>query len=565
MISHDIVIVGAGLAGLRAAIAAKDHDVAIISKVHPLRSHSVAAQGGIAAALGNVEADSVEEHIFDTVKGSDYLGDQDAIRILCESAPQDVIELEHFGVIFSRTAEGKIMQRAFGGHKNKRACYAADKTGHAILHELFGQTVKAKLTVYDEWYVLELIVEDGECKGIVVWNIKTGELDIMLAKAVMFATGAYGRVYEITSNDMGSTGDGLAIALRAGVPLQDMEFVQFHPTGIYPIGVLVSEAARGEGAYLLNGKEERFMKRYAPEQMELAPRDICSRAIEKEIREGRGIGGKNFVHLDLRHIGEEKIKNRLPFVYEESRRHLKIDCSKEPIPVKPTVHYSMGGIPTTVDGEVLLDGKGNTLPGFFAAGECACISVHGANRLGCNSLLETIVFGKRAGKKMTDYIASRRMPEIKQNWITPTQKRIKAILDRSEGERVASIREKMQKTMQAFCGVFRDKKTLEEGHAHIRALQERYKRVMIDDKSLVFNTDLQDALELGSMLTFAEIIIVSALHREESRGAHYRNDFPKRDDKTWLKHILVKNANDRITFDYRPVIIKDYAPKERIY
>lgn len=565
MISHDIIIVGAGLAGLRAAIAAKDQDVAVITKVHPLRSHSVAAQGGIAAALSNVEGDSVKQHIFDTVKGSDYLGDQDAIKILCESAPRDVIELEHFGVMFSRTKEGTVMQRAFGGHTNKRACYAADKTGHAILHELFGQGTKANLKIYEEWHVLELIVEDNLCKGIVVMNLLTGKIDIMRAKAIMFATGAYGRIFKTTSNDLGSTGDGLAMVLRAGLFLQDMGCVQFHPTGMYPPGVLISEAARGEGAYLINKNGKRFMKKYAPEKMELAPRDICARSIEQEIREGRGIDGKEYVYLDLRPIGEENIMKKLPFIHEECMRHLKIDCTKEPVPVRPTAHYSMGGIPITTNGEVRLAKKGKVLPGFFAAGECTCVSVHGANRLGCNSLLDAVVFGKRTGATMSKYIQGKEFPEIKNDWITPSKDNIRAILEREKGERIVDLRKEMQKTMMDNCGVFRDEKSLKKCLKDIRTLQKRYENVVVDDKSLTFNTNLEEALELGNMLTYAEIIAASALHRTESRGAHYRTDYPKRDDKNWLKHILAKKEDGEITFKYRDVTITDYPPKERTY
>lgn len=569
MKGYDVVIVGGGLAGLRAALeVAKQTNIslAILSKVHPLRSHSVGAQGGIAAALGNVAQDSWEDHMFDTVKGSDYLGDQDAIEVLCKEAPECIIELEHLGVLFSRTKEGKIFQRNFGGHRNPRACYAADKTGHAIMHELYAQLMKYGDNVhfYDEWYVTDLIVEDNLVKGVVACSILDGTLELFQAKAVMLATGAYGKCYTVTSNDYSSTGDGLRLVVDACLPLEDMEFVQIHPTGIYPVGLLVSEAARGEGGYLLNDKGERFMKDYAPEMMELAPRDIETRAIFSEIKAGRGIKKGNYVNLDLTHIDAQRLKERLPFILEESKRHLNIDATKEPIPIAPTAHYCMGGIPTDVEGQVYADTK-NKVQGLYAAGECACVSVHGANRLGCNSLLDCLVFGKKAGIAMASIAKSIDFASIKNNPLEQIKKSIENMKMRQGTYGIASLRKELQETMSEHCFIVRDKKGMLQGLKKIAELKKKYDAINIDDKGNVFNTNLIEAFELKSLLTVSECIVRSALHREESRGAHYRSDFPKRDDQTWFKHTFIRKVHDEFTFDYKPVSITRYQPEVRKY
>ncbi|MGL5035826.1 MAG: succinate dehydrogenase/fumarate reductase flavoprotein subunit, partial [Microcystaceae cyanobacterium] len=467
MLEHDVVIIGGGLAGCRAALEIKrlnpETSVALVAKTHPIRSHSVAAQGGIAATLNNVDAeDSWEAHAFDTVKGSDYLADQDAVEILTKEAAEVIIELEHLGVLFSRLPDGKIAQRAFGGHSFRRTCYAADKTGHAILHELVNNLRHNGVILYDEWYVTRLIYEEGEAKGLVMYHIEDSRLEVVRAKAIMFGTGGYGRVYNTTSNDYASTGDGLAMAAIAGIPLEDMEFVQFHPTGLYPVGVLISEAVRGEGAYLINSEGRRFMEDYAPSRMELAPRDITSRAITREIRAGRGVNldgtaGGPFIYLDLRHLGEEKIMSRIPFCWEEAHRLLGIDAVKEPMPVRPTVHYCMGGIPVNTDGRVRKSATDLT-EGFFAAGECACVSVHGGNRLGSNSLLECVVYGRRTGRAIADYVKTRSLPSLDpQVYLTETQTKIDGLLNQSGSLRISELRQEFQDCMTEHCGVFRTK------------------------------------------------------------------------------------------------------------
>ncbi|MEB3281459.1 MAG: succinate dehydrogenase/fumarate reductase flavoprotein subunit [Lyngbya sp.] len=592
MLEHDVIIVGGGLAGSRAAVEiARTNpslNVAVVAKTHPIRSHSVAAQGGIAASLKNVDsADSWEAHAFDTVKGSDYLADQDAVEILAQEAPDVIIDLEHMGVLFSRLQDGRIAQRAFGGHTHNRTCYAADKTGHAILHELVNNLRRYGVQIYDEWYVMRLILEDAQAKGVVMYNIENGEVVVVRAKAVMFATGGYGRVFNTTSNDYASTGDGLAMSALAGVPLQDMEFVQFHPTGLYPVGVLISEAVRGEGAYLINSEGERFMAHYAPSKMELAPRDITSRAITLEIRAGRGVhpdgsAGGPFVYLDLRHMGREKIMSRIPFCWEEAHRLVGVDAVYQPMPVRPTVHYSMGGIPTNTDGQVIIgpglpvdfkfDPKENVNPrnnlvdGFFAAGEAACVSVHGANRLGSNSLLECVVYGKRTGAAIARFVEGRKLPDIDEGrYLRDAKEQIQALLDRRGGYRIAAIRQEFQDTLTAHCGVFRTQEIMQEGLTKIQELQEKYQQIYLDDQDNVWNTEIIEALELRSLMIVGQMILTSALNRLESRGAHCREDYPQRDDTNFLKHTLAYYSPAGIDLSYRPVAITRFEPQERKY
>ncbi|RMD68334.1 MAG: succinate dehydrogenase/fumarate reductase flavoprotein subunit, partial [Cyanobacteria bacterium J149] len=548
MFKHDVFIVGGGLAGCRAALEIKKQnpslDVALVAKTHPIRSHSVAAQGGIAASLKNVDPDDEwKAHAFDTVKGSDYLADQDAVEYLTKEAPEVIIELEHLGVLFSRLEDGRIAQRAFGGHSHKRTCYAADKTGHAILHELVNNLRRFGVTIYEEWYVMELIFEGKEAKGVVMFNIGDGRLEIVSAKAVMFATGGYGRVFNTTSNDYASTGDGLAMSALVNIPLEDMEFVQFHPTGLYPVGVLISEAVRGEGAYLRNSEGERFMARYAPNQMELAPRDITSRAIVMEIRAGRGINpdgssGGIYVHLDLTHMGKEKIMSRVPFCWEEAHRLVGVDAVTQPMPVRPTAHYCMGGIPVNTDGRVRLNGEELT-EGFFAAGECACVSVHGANRLGSNSLLECVVYGRRVGRAIASYVSNRNLPDIdEKKYLTKAEKRIKDLLNQEGNIRINSLRKEFQDCMTEHCGVFRTEEVMGEGLSCIQELKAKYSQIYLDDKGHYWNQELIEALELQNIMVVGEIILTSAFHRQESRGAHSREDFPTRNDQQYLQHTL---------------------------
>ncbi|NEO33032.1 MAG: succinate dehydrogenase/fumarate reductase flavoprotein subunit [Symploca sp. SIO3C6] len=575
MLEHDVIIVGGGLAGCRAALEIKQTnpklDVALIAKTHPLRSHSVAAQGGMAATLKNVDPeDNWEAHAFDTVKGSDYLADQDAVEILTREAPDVVIELEHMGVLFSRLPDGRIAQRAFGGHSHRRTCYAADKTGHAILHELVNNLRHNGVRIYEEWYVMQLILEAGQAKGVVMFHILESQLQVARAKAVMFATGGYGRVYNTTSNDFASTGDGLSMSAVAGVPLQDMEFVQFHPTGLYPVGVLISEAVRGEGAYLINSQGERFMVNYAPKQMELAPRDITSRAITRELRAGRGVNldgsaGGPFVYLDLRHMGKEKIMSRVPFCWEEAHRLVGIDAVNEPMPVRPTVHYSMGGIPVNTDGQVRSSSEG-LIEGFFAAGESACVSVHGANRLGSNSLLECIVYGKRTGAAIARYVEKRQLPDVdEQNYLGAAHRKIQALLNQSGNLRINQLRQAFQDNMTQHCGVFRTEESMREGLNQLQQLQQQYQQIYLDDKGSSWNTELIEALELSNLMVVGEIIITAALNRQESRGAHCREDYPNRDDANFLKHTLAFYSPAGIDLQYRPVSITMFEPKERKY
>ncbi len=575
MLEHDVIIVGGGLAGCRAALEIKrtnpSFNVALVAKTHPIRSHSVAAQGGIAASLQNVDPeDSWESHAFDTVKGSDYLADQDAVEFLTREAPEVIIELEHLGVLFSRLPSGQIAQRAFGGHSHKRACYAADKTGHAMLHELVSNLRSHGVILYEEWYVLELIAADHVAQGVVMYNILNGRLEVVRAKAVMFATGGYGRVFNTTSNDYASTGDGLAMCARAGLPLEDMEFVQFHPTGLYPVGVLISEAVRGEGAYLRNSEGDRFMAHYAPNQMELAPRDITSRAITLEIRAGRGIhrdgtAGGPFIHLDLRHMGKEKIMSRVPFCWEEAHRLLGIDAVEEPMPVRPTAHYSMGGIPVNTSGQVRRSGE-QVVEGFFAAGECACVSVHGANRLGSNSLLECVVYGRRTGGAIAQFLPSRKLPDFDSApYINRARQRLQSWLQQTGDLRIHDLRQRFQDCMSEHCGVFRDAATMQAGLDRLQTLKGELSRIQLGDRTLGWNTELIEALELENLMIVGEVILTSALHREESRGAHSREDFPQRDDQRFLKHTLAYYSPQTIDLAYMPVVINRFEPKERKY
>ncbi|GET39741.1 succinate dehydrogenase/fumarate reductase flavoprotein subunit [Microseira wollei] len=575
MLEHDVIIVGGGLAGCRAAveIARTDYrlNVAVVAKTHPIRSHSVAAQGGMAATLKNVDTeDTWEAHAFDTVKGSDYLADQDAVEILTREAPGVVIDLEHMGVLFSRLQDGRIAQRAFGGHSQRRTCYAADKTGHAILHELVNNLRRYGVRIYDEWYVMRLILEEGQAKGVVMYRIEDAQIEIVRAKAVMFATGGYGRVYNTTSNDYASTGDGLAMSALAGVPLEDMEFVQFHPTGLYPVGVLISEAVRGEGAYLINSEGSRFMSTYAPSRMELAPRDITSRAIARELRAGRGINpdgsaGGPFVYLDLRHMGKEKIMTRIPFCWDEAHRLLGIDAVNEPIPVRPTVHYSMGGIPTNTDGQVRSSPEG-LVDAFFAAGESACVSVHGANRLGSNSLLECVVYGKRTGASIAQFVQNRKLPDIdEQRYLKEAQQQIQSLFDQAGQQRINQLRQAFQDCMTQHCGVFRTEASLREGLNQLQQLQEQYQQIYLDDKGKLWNTEIIEALELQNLMVVGQLIIASALNRTESRGAHCREDYPERDDGNFLKHTMAYYSPAGIDLQYLPVAITMFEPQERKY
>jgi len=569
LIKHDVVIVGSGLAGMRAALeVCKDLDVGLLSKVYPSRSHSGAAQGGIAASLGNSEPDSWEEHMFDTVKGGDYLSDQDAVEEYVKAAPRVIYELEEMGCIFSRTPDGKIAQRAFGGHSKPRACFCADRTGHAILHALHEQLLKQgkALKIYSEWYMHSLIMRDGKCRGVMVSDILTGNVEVLQAKAVIFCTGGYGRVYKITTNAFASTADGVIAALHAGVPLEDPEFVQFHPSGLYGQGILFSEAARGEGGTLLNGKGERFMKNYAPSRMELAPRDIIARAEQTEIDEGRGVDGEAKISLDLTHLGEAKINERLPQIRQLGIDFIGVDCVKDPLPIQPTAHYSMGGIPTNIMGQVVMDDKGTPVPGFFAAGECACVSVHGGNRLGTNSLLEAIVFGQRSGKAVLEYAKTATFCDLNEaQEKTKILTMFEEIFQRDGTESYNDIRNEMKATMMTNCGVFRDAIKLKICINDLKGLQKRYKAGKITDKGKLFNTEVYEIIELGNMLQMSEIIATGALAREESRGGHARTDFPERDDVKFLKHTLLYLKDGELVIKYKPVTITKHEPKERKY
>jgi len=571
MYSHDVVIVGSGLAGLRAAMELVGHlDVAVVTKVYPSRSHSGAAQGGVAAALGNVDGDTVEDHIYDTVKGSDFLGDQDAIEILCSDAPRTIYEMEHLGCPFSRTEDNKLNQRAFGGHSFLRACFSADRTGHALLHTLVEQTYKqgGKLRVYSEWHMNRLIIQDGVCRGVVAMDIKTGKLEVIRAKAVLFASGGYGQAFKITSNAAANTGDGIVAAYRAGVPLQDMEFVQFHPTGLYEHGILLTEGARGEGGYLINAEGDRFMSSYAPSKMELGPRDIVSRSEQTEINEGRGAGpNKDYVLLDLRHLGKQKIMERLPQVYNLAKDFIGVDCIEDPVPIQPTAHYSMGGIPADNDCQVYLDEKGVHVAGFFVAGECSCTSVHGANRLGTNSLLEALVFGRRAGKKMLDVVPGLKQADVNEKFeLDAAREEIDTLYAGDGSENLNAIREELKETMTYQVGVYRCAEDMQQAQTKIKGLRERFRNVQVKDRGKNFNLNLLDSLELSNMLEYSELIVDGGLARQESRGAHFRTDFPTRDDVNWLQHTLAFRTDDGgHELRYKPVTITRFQPEERKY
>jgi len=590
----DVVVVGAGGAGLMAGLyASRTAKTAVISKLYPTRSHTGAAQGGIGAALGSIEEDKPEWHTYDTVKGSDYLGDQDAIEFMCEEAVNAVYELEHMGLPFDRTPDGKISQRPFGGHTNsvtgkpvRRAAHAADRTGHMILQTLYQQCLKNKVNFFDEFQVLDFIQVNGKTAGVVAVEQSTGELHIIHAKAVIFATGGHGRIFEVTSNAYAYTGDGAAILLRHGFPLEDMEFFQFHPTGIYKLGILITEGVRGEGGILINGAGERFMPKYAPTVKDLASRDVISRAIYTEIREGRGVNGQNYVYLDIRPesvikyaaldgrtnldgtpytITGEEVLAKLPDIVDFCRVYLGVDPVTQMMPIQPTAHYTMGGIPTNKYGEVVVDDKNAVFPGLYAAGECACVSVHGGNRLGTNSLLDLVVFGKYAGLKAAEYANQAAFENLPANADSGSMSQFEILKNGSGKENVFKLSNELKKVMFADVGIYRNEKDMLSALEKVRELKSRFKEVKVVDVGKIFNTELLNAWELGNMLEIAEVIAVSAANRKESRGGHSREDYPNRDDANWLKHTLVWNKNGKLEIGYKPVTITKYQPKARVY
>ena len=557
MFSHDVLVVGAGLAGMRAALEASRQgvDVALLTKVHPLRSHTAAAQGGINAALG--EDDSWETHAFDTVKGGDYLNDQDAVEAMCREAPLDIIELEHMGTVFNRREDGGLARRPFGGAGFPRTHFVADITGQAILHVIHEQLQKAGVHTYTEWYATSVIADDGACQGVVAMDMTTGQIYPILAKAVVMATGGLGRVYRPTTNSIICTGDGMAMAYRAGAPLMDMEFVQFHPTTLKESGVLITEGARGEGGYLLNAEGERFLKKYAPQKLELAARDVVSRAEQTEIDEGRGVDG--CVLLDLRHLGEAKIRERLPQIRELALDIANTDVIEEPVRVRPGMHYQMGGIKTDISGAT-------PLPGLYASGECACVSVHGANRLGGNSLLETVVFGRRSGRAAAEYAREQQPPAPSEGSVQRDVQYIQELMSRpANKESAAHLRNELGETMVRNVGIFRDGQGLTAAGEKIREIKERFQRVSVSDKGKVYNTELFGVFELGFILDLAEAMSLGALQRQESRGGHSRRDFPERDDENWLKHTLAHATPEGPRLDYVPPTITRWQPERRVY
>jgi succinate dehydrogenase / fumarate reductase, flavoprotein subunit len=580
--TYDVVIVGAGGAGMRAALESGSRArTAVLTKLYPTRSHTGAAQGGMCAALANVEDDNWEWHTFDTVKGGDYLVDQDAAEIMCKEAIDAVLDLEKMGLPFNRTPEGRIDQRRFGGHTRnhgeaavRRACYAADRTGHMILQTLYQNCIKQNVEFYNEFYVLDLLLnetDDGPvAAGVVAYELATGEIHVFRAKSVVFATGGFGKVWKTTSNAHTLTGDGMGIVLRKGLPLEDMEFYQFHPTGLAGLGVLLTEGARGEGGILRNATGERFMERYAPTIKDLAPRDMVSRAMVLEVREGRGAGpNKDYVYLDLTHLPKEQIEAKLPDITEFSRTYLGVDPVTELVPVFPTAHYAMGGIPTDVETRVLRDNE-HVIPGLYAAGECACVSVHGSNRLGTNSLLDINVFGRRAGIAAAEYANQAEFVELPEDAQGGTITLVEQLRSSTGGERVAILRREMQETMDMNAQVYRNEATLKQALNDVQELKRRYKNVSIQDKGVRYNTDLLEAIELGFLLDLAELVVVGALERKESRGGHAREDYPNRDDVNFMRHTMAYRRTDEsggeyVQLDYKPVVITRYQPMERKY
>jgi succinate dehydrogenase / fumarate reductase flavoprotein subunit len=574
--TYDALVIGAGGAGMRAAIELSDQvRTAVISKLYPTRSHTGAAQGGVCAALGNTEEDHPEWHAFDTVKGGDYLVDQPAAMLMTEEAIDAIYQLERWGLPFNRTPDGRIDQRRFGGHTAehgerpvRRACYAADRTGHMILQTLYQQCVKRDVRFFNEFYCLDLLRDaQGAASGVVAYELATGELHVFRAKSIVFATGGYGRMFSVTSNAHALTGDGPAVVWRRGVPLEDMEMYQFHPTGLAKLGVLLSEAARGEGGIVLNKDGERFMERYAPTIKDLAPRDMVSRAIYQEIKEGRG-GGPNgdWAFLDISHLDPALIEEKLPDITEFARVYLKVEPTEEPVPVQPTAHYAMGGIPTDIDGRVVTGPEETPIPGLYAAGECACVSVHGANRLGTNSLLDIVVFGRRAGVDAARHAKEASLGNLPPNPTDRTLSMLNSVLERTEGDNGADIRKELQDSMFDLAFVVRTEESLSKMQEIIGGLRERYDRVAISDKGALYNTDLMETVELGYLLDCAEALVVSARARTESRGGHYRDDHPLRDDANWLKHTLAYRGDDgSIRLDFKPVKMGPYVPMERKY
>lgn len=590
----DVIVVGAGGAGLMAALyASRTANTAVLSKLYPTRSHTGAAQGGVGAALGNIEEDHPEWHTYDTVKGSDYLGDQDAIEFMCYEAVSAVYELEHMGLPFSRTPDGRIAQRPFGGHTNnvtgkpvRRACYAADRTGHMILQTLYQQCIRNQVNFFDEYQVLDLIMVNGYAAGVVAMQLSTGELHVFHSKSIIFATGGHGRIWEITSNAYAYSGDGIAITLRRGIPAQDMEFFQFHPTGIFKLGILITEGVRGEGGILINDLGERFMEKYAPTVKDLASRDVISRAMHLEMQAGRGIGGQRYLYLDVRPetvnkyaaidgrlrpdgspyaVTSSEILSKLPDIIDFCRTYLGVDPVTQPMPVQPTAHYAMGGIPTNKFGEVVIDEKNTVLPGLFAAGEVACVSVHGANRLGTNSLLDLIVFGKHAGLRAAEYANGTHFIPLPADADDFARSQLDALLNNDGKERPAKIAEDMKKVMNDHVGVFRTQTGMEEALTKLGELRERFRHVKVDDHGKIYNTDWLNTWELGNLLELAEVTTTAALARQESRGAHARDDFPKRDDTNWTRHSLAWQDAGKIELRYKPVVITKFQPKERVY